>query len=156
MDMLTGVMNRNEMNNLVDEMTRESENVVKNVGVIFADLNGLKFVNDDYGHESGDTLLKDAAKVLSQVFPKDCIFRAGGDEFTVIIKGITREDLDQKISILRKNAEDYPHLSFAIGSHVEEDGRKIKQALKAADQNMYADKRKFYDEHPNRTRRLER
>jgi diguanylate cyclase (GGDEF)-like protein len=55
-DMLTGVMNRNEMNNVVDELAHGIKEDVS-VGVIFADLNGLMTVNDVNGHNAGDTLL---------------------------------------------------------------------------------------------------
>ena len=154
-DMLTGVLNRNEMNNLVDRMSQDNSDGKKGVGVIFADLNGLKTVNDECGHNAGDTLLKDAAKALNEVFPSENIYRAGGDEFTVIIKGITQDQLEEKIKMLRKAAEKYPQLSFAIGGRVEEDEKNVRTALRLADQNMYADKRKFYEEHPERTRRLQ-
>ena len=154
-DMLTGVQNRNEMNNLVDKMSQEKSEVKSGVGVIFADLNGLKTINDEYGHGVGDTLLKDAAKALNEVFDPDCIFRAGGDEFTVFLRGTTLEEMDEKIAEVRKLSEKYPHLSFAIGRHVVEDEKDVRTALRLADQDMYADKRKFYEEHPERTRRLQ-
>ncbi|MBR5765174.1 MAG: diguanylate cyclase, partial [Lachnospiraceae bacterium] len=66
-DMLTGVMNRNEMNNYVDELSHGSRDGAS-VGVVFADLNGLKAVNDLDGHNAGDLLLKNAANVLRTVF----------------------------------------------------------------------------------------
>ena len=153
-DMLTGVNNRNEMNNLVDKMSH-GQNEKKGVGVIFADLNGLKTVNDEMGHSAGDRLLKDAAKALNDVFDQDCIYRAGGDEFTVILRGVSAEELDAKVAKLRAYSSKYPNLSFAIGRHMEEDEKDIRTALRLADQNMYADKRKFYEEHPERTRRLQ-
>lgn len=67
-DMLTGVLNRNEMNNLVQLYSNEQIHINDSVGVIFADLNGLKTVNDNEGHNAGDTLLKNAAKALLEVF----------------------------------------------------------------------------------------
>ena len=54
------------MNNYVDKLSRENNPKGISVGVIFADLNGLKRVNDDYGHTMGDTLLKNAAKALEE------------------------------------------------------------------------------------------
>ncbi|MBR2086601.1 MAG: GGDEF domain-containing protein, partial [Oscillospiraceae bacterium] len=54
-DMLTGVMNRNEMNNYIDALAKSHSE--KSVGVLFADLNGLKAINDSEGHNAGDTLL---------------------------------------------------------------------------------------------------
>lgn len=154
-DMLTGVLNRNEMNNLVDKMCHGQIGEKKSVAVIFADLNGLKSVNDEYGHAVGDVLLKNAAKALNEVFDADCIFRAGGDEFTVILQGVTGKELEEKIARLRVGSERFEHLSFAIGGHVEKDVKNVRLALRQADQNMYADKRKFYEEHPERSRRLQ-
>lgn len=154
-DMLTGVQNRNEMNNLVDKMSQENAKARTGVGVIFADLNGLKTINDEHGHGVGDALLKDAAKALNEVFDPACIFRAGGDEFTVILRGTTLEEIDEKIAMVRKISEKYPYLSFAIGRHVVSDEKDVRTALRLADQNMYADKKRFYEEHPERTRRLQ-
>ncbi|MBR0484584.1 MAG: GGDEF domain-containing protein, partial [Oscillospiraceae bacterium] len=88
-DMLTGVMNRNEMNNYVDKLLHCTENT--SVGILFADLNGLKTVNDTEGHSAGDTLLKNAALALKKVFHLREIFRAGGDEFVIILTGITEK-----------------------------------------------------------------
>ena len=62
-DMLTGVQNRNEMNIYVEQLGSRPENENKPVGIVFADLNGLKVVNDEEGHFAGDDLLKTAAKV---------------------------------------------------------------------------------------------
>ena len=58
------------MNNLVDKMSQENAKARTGVGVIFADLNGLKTINDEHGHGVGDALLKDAAKALNEVFDK--------------------------------------------------------------------------------------
>ena len=153
-DMLTGVLNRNEMNNLVDRLSDEDKESSRSVGIVFADLNGLKTVNDELGHGAGDTLLKDAAKAMEDVFPKDCIYRAGGDEFTVIMLGITEEELKAKVEELRDASKKYERVIFAIGECVEDDYRNIRQALKTADQRMYEDKRLFYETHPEYKKRL--
>ena len=78
-DLLTGVMNRNEMNNFVSKLCQVSGEGNKSVGVIFADLNGLKAVNDIEGHAAGDLLLKNAANALREVFSDSEIFRGEED-----------------------------------------------------------------------------
>ena len=153
-DMLTGVLNRNEMNNRVDALSKE-ETKKEGVGVVFADLNGLKTVNDELGHGAGDTLLKDAAKALEMVFPKDSIYRAGGDEFTVIWLGVSEEELEQKVLELRKVSGEFERVSFAVGYCVEDEIRDVRLALKMADQRMYEDKRRFYESHPEIKKRLQ-
>ena len=147
-DMLTGVLNRNEMNNYVDRLSNETSDKKESIGVVFVDLNGLKRVNDDKGHNAGDTLLKDAAKALEEVFDVNNIYRAGGDEFTMIIPGASAEDLIEWTKKLREIAGKYENLSFAIGSCAESDSRNVREALKIADQRMYDDKREYYVKHP--------
>ena len=147
-DMLTGVLNRNEMNNYVDKLSDETRKENTSVGVVFVDLNGLKRVNDDLGHNAGDTLLKDAAKAMEEVFPADTIFRAGGDEYTVIMLGVSQDDLNAATKKLREVSEKYERVSFAIGSCVEPDSHNVREALKIADQRMYEDKREYYVRHP--------
>ena len=147
-DILTGVMNRNEMNNYVDKLSLESNPAGVSVGVIFADLNGLKRVNDQCGHNMGDTLLKNAAKALEEVFDTDEIYRAGGDEFTIIVTGITEEELGKRVEAVREVSQKYDHVCFAIGQCYDDSKSNVRQALRIADARMYEDKRKFYEKHP--------
>lgn len=149
-DMLTGVMNRNEMNNYVDALAKRPSN--ESVGVVFADLNGLKAVNDGEGHVAGDTLLKNAANALREVFAVHEIFRAGGDEFVVIVNNVTGEELNEKAEKLRKVTEKYDNLVFAIGTAYENDVKDLRLALHNADERMYADKKHYYELHPEKKR----
>ena len=146
-DILTGVMNRNEMNNYVDKLCKENTSA-NSVGVIFADLNGLKRVNDKYGHNVGDKLLKNAALALEEVFDADEIFRVGGDEFTIIITGISEEELNKKVETIREVSGKYEHVNFALGQCYNESRSNVRQALRIADERMYEDKRQFYAQHP--------
>ena len=149
-DMLTGVMNRNEMNNYVDDLVKEDSG--KSVGVIFADLNGLKTVNDTEGHTAGDTLLKNAASALKEIFSVRCIFRAGGDEFVVILTNTSEEEIGSKTALLVEAAKKYPNLVFAVGTAFESDVRNVRSALRIADERMYADKKRYYEMHPEKKR----
>ena len=150
-DMLTGVLNRNEMNNLVDELSRD-EDSNQSIGVAFTDLNGLKTINDTEGHPAGDLMLKNAANALREVFDEDTIFRAGGDEFSILIKGITPDEMAKKISQVREVSEKYDKVSFAIGFHVEENCKNVRTALRLADENMYKDKAEYYKKFPEKKR----
>ena len=149
-DMLTNVMNRNEMNNYVDQLIRSSSG--KSVGVIFADLNGLKVINDSEGHAAGDTLLKNAALALREVFPVNCIYRAGGDEFVVILTDITERELLIKSQRIRETAMHYKDLVFAVGVAYTSDSKDIRIALHIADERMYEDKKRYYELHPDKKR----
>ena len=147
-DMLTGVMNRNEMNNYVEMLSRGEKNAGSSVAVLFSDLNGLKRINDSKGHSAGDRLLVNAAKVLREVFDEKEIFRAGGDEFTVIALDISTEELHKRMEKIREGCMAYPGLAFALGGCYEKECRNIRMALRIADERMYEDKRRFYEEHP--------
>ena len=151
MDMLTGIMNRNEMNNRIDEL-REGRAVVERLGIVFADLNGLKRINDQYGHVEGDRMLKEGAAVLRQVFAGDEIYRAGGDEFMIITRGAEEEELRERCEEIKRLAAGRKHVSFAVGYCVISDSRKIRAALKTADERMYRDKETYYQDHPDMKR----
>ncbi len=155
-DMLTGVMNRNEMNNFVDSMDTGEEEDGECVAVIFADLNGLKTVNDEVGHDAGDELIRNAAATLLEIFDLSSIFRAGGDEFAVIVKGMKEEEMKGRIEEIRERSEKYKGVSFSLGGCVVENSRDVRTALRIADERMYQDKKEYYDSHPDAKRRLSR
>jgi diguanylate cyclase (GGDEF)-like protein len=148
-DMLTGVMNRNEMNNYVEALSSGEKYSDSPVGVLFIDMNGLKRINDSHGHTAGDITLKKAAEVLRKVFDEKEIYRAGGDEFTVIVKDITQEELSDKILQIKEFSKEYDNLSFAIGGCVEKNCRNVRMALRIADERMYEDKWRFYENNPD-------
>lgn len=149
-DMLTGVMNRNEMNNYADSLISGGGD--SSIGIVFADLNGLKVVNDTEGHNAGDKLLVNGASALKDVFDVKTIFRAGGDEFVVILTGITEDELQNKAESLEKAIEKYDGLSFAVGTAYEKRAADVRAALHTADERMYVDKKRYYDMHPEKTR----
>ncbi|BDC94747.1 GGDEF domain-containing protein [Treponema bryantii] len=152
-DLLTGVLNRNEMNNRVMQLSIDNRPGRENIGIVFADLNGLKQMNDNEGHSAGDKLIKDAAKVLKHIFPDKEIYRAGGDEFMVLLRGTSMSELEDYSRQMKAVAEETETVSFAIGLCVEEDSQSIYDAMRKADINMYEDKKAFYEAHPERKRR---
>ena len=147
-DELTGCLNRNAMNIRIDSILAESGKEKHSIGVVFADLNGLKRVNDNNGHEAGDLLLKTASIALMNSFNGDDVFRAGGDEFLVLIRDAKEEEIIYKISQLRSVATMYGNVNFALGYHLCDDPKDILKALHEADEKMYSDKKQFYMNHP--------
>ena len=149
-DMLTGVLNRNEMNNRVMQLGVDDRPGRKNIGIVFADLNGLKRMNDDNGHSAGDKLIRDAAQILKEVFPGDEIYRAGGDEFMVLLRGTTIEYLKECEKKIKAKAAESDTVSLAVGLYIEEDSQRIYEAMRMADVNMYNDKKKYYEQFPEK------
>lgn len=87
-DALTGVKSRHafvEEEERIDRMISNHE--VNEFAAVVFDINGLKQTNDRLGHEAGDKLIVDAAKIISSLYPTEFIFRFGGDEFIVILVG---------------------------------------------------------------------
>ena len=116
-------------------------------------MNGLKRMNDTQGHSAGDKLIRDAAKILKKIFGKTEIYRAGGDEYMVLLRNTTMEQLEDYSRQIKAAADETDTVSFAIGLCVEEDSQKIYEAMKQADVNMYEDKKAYYDQHPEIKRR---
>ena len=152
-DLLTGVLNRNEMNNRVMQLSLDDREGRKNIGIVFADLNGLKRMNDDHGHSAGDKLIRDAAKILKEVFSGGEIYRAGGDEFMVLLRDTTITELEDYEKQIKAKAAETDNVSFAVGLCLEEDSQSIYEAMKTADVNMYEDKKQYYEKNPELKRR---
>lgn len=147
-DMLTGVYNRNEMNNRIDALRSTDKSELDNFGIVFADLNGLKRMNDNEGHGAGDLLLKNGAIVLQNSFVGNDVYRAGGDEFMVFVENTSEEELAAKCKLVKENSEKFPNVSFAIGYCFAKDSTNIVETLKTADERMYIDKKEYYSKHP--------
>lgn len=152
-DILTGISNRNAMNNRVDNIMSGKDVTDKPYGVVFSDMNGLKTVNDRKGHTAGDLLIKKAALLLQEVFIGDEIYRAGGDEFMVIVSGCSEEEFGRKVAKLRERASDPDKVCFSVGCFYNDLHSSIRDAMRIADEAMYKDKEKYYTEHPERKNR---
>ena len=151
-DMLTGLLNRNEMNNRISSLESGKLNSGKAIGIVFADLNGLKRINDRDGHDAGDELLRNAARALRDVFDDDEVFRVGGDEFLALLIDATEQDVEKKVTALREAAQNYEKVVFAIGGCVAKDGEDVARALLISDELMYEDKSAYYETHPKARR----
>ncbi len=148
-DMLTGINNRNMMNNRIDRIVAEKDVVEVPYAVIFADLNGLKRRNDTEGHQAGDAMIRDAAKILADVFYDAEVYRAGGDEFMILAPKTDKETVEKRISQLREREEATDNVCLAIGVSLSEDEPDILKVMRLADQRMYEDKELYYKAHPD-------
>ena len=153
MDLLTGVMNRNAMNSRIAAAGRAGDETNGPMGVIFADMNGLKYTNDHHGHSAGDLLLKNAAMILQNTFIGDEIYRVGGDEFLILLQDTDEEEMRRKIAEMKKKAEMFDNVRFAAGYSLVRPGMDLREALAEADARMYQDKEDYYREHPEMKRR---
>ena len=114
------------------------------------DLDNFKLVNDTYGHQAGDKVLKEVARILKQnVKPEDIIGRYGGDEFVIVVKQVRNlkvlEELSHKILstvvALDYQTQDGIELSCSLGAALApQDGTDLNQLLYIADQRLYSAK----------------
>jgi diguanylate cyclase (GGDEF)-like protein/PAS domain S-box-containing protein len=142
-DQLTGIYNRRFLEN---EMKRLDTERQLSIGIIMADLNGLKLVNDTFGHEVGDKLLKQTAEILrNSCRSEDIIARWGGDEFVIFLPQTTEENvkaIGQRIDEKCKETyvKDIP-LSLALGFAIKKSRKKdLAEILKEAEEKMYKHK----------------
>lgn len=135
-DSLTGLFNRNCFNQAVAKL---KENVPESLGVVYLDLNGLKLVNDTYGHEAGDKLIQTAARIIKKAFGKNT-FRIGGDEFVVLESDITQLQLEEAMSLLRAGME-AEGVKISVGISYRATDVNVEEQMNLADSAMYAEKR---------------
>jgi diguanylate cyclase (GGDEF)-like protein len=150
-DSLTGLFNRHYLNEYQAMVLAAAKRSNRHVGFISMDLNHFKKINDTYGHNVGDLVLVETARVLKGCTrTNEAVFRLGGDEFLIIMPDI--EDgtvLQQTRQRLIKSFKDDFHLveypckiAVSIGTSVfPEDGNNIDALLQIADEEMYADKK---------------
>jgi len=150
-DELTGLYNRRGFMTLARHQQKIASRTGKEILILYTDLDGLKEINDTYGHDAGDAALTATARVLKESFrSSDIIARLGGDEFAVlaleapepcseIIKARFEEKLRLKLAALA-----FPFkLSLSVGVVCNDPRapRSIEELLAEADQAMYAHKK---------------
>ncbi len=116
----------------------------KSIGVMYADITGLKKVNDEQGHRAGDRLIRSAAASLTDTFPKETLFRIGGDELIAVCPDVSEEEFDRQVEMLRENAGKH-EVVLAIGaSWQERTPDDLDHLLTEAERRMYDDKSAYY------------
>ena len=145
-DKLTGLRNPAAYMGKASELDEQSSlRDDLNYGVVIFDANFLKKVNDNYGHEAGNELLRHAAKVIEKVFANSLTYRTGGDEFAAILEGQDYENRNELLRLFDEKvaAEHFQAggetltLSVARGLAVYESGMKFDAVSKKADAAMY-------------------
>jgi diguanylate cyclase (GGDEF)-like protein len=148
-DEMTRLYNRRCYDEDLKEITKTglSEDLV----LFSVDVNGLKKVNDTKGHAAGDELIKGAADCLAlSVGNQGKVYRTGGDEFMAIVHSSKPEDLRKAITA--KAGEwhgvytDEVTLSIGYASHKDNPDAKLEDLERIADEDMYSEKARFYEE----------
>lgn len=140
-DALTGLHNRNACIEKIDFLMQHSSSI----GIVYADVNGLKEINDTRGHQAGDEALKRAAHLLAKCYGSENAYRMGGDEFLVLMPLVKELDFKASFRRLRELVGREQDLSIALGSDWVADTTHLNEAICRTDQRMYSDKVEFYN-----------
>jgi diguanylate cyclase (GGDEF)-like protein len=152
-DLLTGLYNRNGFNRFFDQIQEEKKNSGIPVTIIMYDLDGLKAINDNFGHEEGDRAIAALADSVKKSCPEDAFnVRFGGDEiFSVIIGECDKDSIVKKIDASlddynETSGKDYRVLaSYGIYNTVFAEDFNINEALVIADKRMYEIKKEHHE-----------
>lgn len=147
-DTLTGIRNKTGYDKEVQKIEWEMAEGLKDLGVAMIDLNFLKRINDSYGHDKGNIAIVSLSRILCKIFEHSPVFRIGGDEFVVILKGHDLRNIDKLIAMFNaqlKERQDNPDLelwektSAAIGYAIynPEIDSAYENIFKRADSEMY-------------------
>ncbi len=151
-DDLTGLLNRRGFYTLAEQMCRMADRSGRGLSLLFADLDNMKEINDELGHEAGDQALHDMAEILKKTFRKsDIIARMGGDEFAVVITEPSHPDIENIIvknliqNITKHNGKGLRmyalSLSTGIANYDPEKPCSVSDLLTRADAAMYINKK---------------
>ena len=151
-DGLTGVGNKAAF--IRDKELNDKQLLAGNTdfAVAMADINNLKYVNDTYGHDAGDTYIAGCCKMICNVFRHSPVYRTGGDEFVVFLTGedyekrhdlYTHAVMDFNMAFSKKEAEPWERYSASIGIAEYKPGDMTGNVVKRADKNMYENKQAF-------------
>ena len=146
-DPLTGLSNRLLLNDRLDHAIHHAERFNKCVATIFCDLDNFKPINDNYGHSTGDAILKHVASAMKSVLRKeDTICRFGGDEFVILIEELDNfkylQDILDKIHDITERKFKIDNRDFSISMSIgaaiyPNDAKTPESLLKCADEAMY-------------------
>ena len=135
-DALTGIGNRTSFYKIIDNL----EKINSGVTVLVCDIDGLKAINDKYGHLIGDKIIRQAAILLERCCPElSYLFRMGGDEFLILIPEIlTKDQCEQIVSKIQWECSKNDRLNLSIGIASSKNKQyKLIDVIREADEKMY-------------------
>ena len=143
-DDLTGLANRRAFVTVGEQLLRVADRAGNTVIVVYADLDGMKAINDRHGHAAGDEALVAAAGLLRDTFREaDLVARIGGDEFCVLLVAAASEakaGIDRLRQAIGTRTELFPPVALSLGVAEGKPGCTLEDLIHRADAAMYADK----------------
>lgn len=139
-DSLTGLLNRNCFERTIENLDK---NEYRNVACVYIDANGLHNINNRFGHEAGDNMLKAIAQALQSKFGSDKTYRIGGDEFVAFAFGDSEKQIEENIESIKNDIEKQGY-SISYGVSFSEVSTNAERFIKQAERNMLDNKYSYY------------
>ena len=145
-DQGTGLMNRVAYEKC---LRKSDQRVIAPAACIYIDANGLHEINNERGHEAGDQMLRTVAERLREQFPRDDLYRVGGDEFVMFPAPAAEAEYEARMREVSESlaAQGY---SISYGIAVCEAANGLRELVREADEKMLGSKRAYYAEHDRR------
>ncbi|WP_050008115.1 GGDEF domain-containing protein [Butyrivibrio sp. WCE2006] len=151
-DILTGIRNKNAYEQEIAGLNELVESGKARFGIAMIDLNFLKTINDNYGHEKGDNAIKRLSAIVCDVFSHSPVFRIGGDEFAIILMGNDYENIEMLMDLFKEkmimienddDLNEWDKISAAIGYAIYDKNidENVNSVFRRADENMYKNKK---------------
>lgn len=142
-DLLTNVLNRNSYENNLSHYQSEA---VHSLGVIVANIDHLKKINENYGTVTGDQYIRHLANLMKMIFNNTDIYRFNGDEFLIIAMNRDKKELEEKIQMLRKKIKQNENFSVSLGFSWDNVEHDLTLLIHTADNIMKLNKKRHHDE----------
>ena len=150
-DELTGVKNKTAYLELEKSVQSNIDNGMDYLpfAIVICDANNLKKINDSEGHTAGDEYIRESAMMLCDIFDHSPVFRVGGDEFVVFLRGNDYSNRAQLMNRLREQVRDNlrsgsgPVMASGIAEYVPESDSLVSEIFDRADREMYEDKQEL-------------
>ncbi len=149
-DALTNVKNKHAYVNT--EIQIDNEIAINTEGLEFAivvcDINGLKQINDTEGHSAGDKYIKDACAIICEIFDHSPVYRIGGDEFAIVLRG---SDYENRYDLLKRfyniqvdhKQQNLVTIAYGMAEYMPDIDLRVQDVFERADNLMYANKKRF-------------
>ena len=151
-DELTGTKNKTAYHEMENELQKQIEEGAASFGIVVCDINGLKVINDTEGHKAGDDYIRTACRLVCRVFHHSPVFRIGGDEFAVVLRGQDYKNRESLISMVRRQAEENIRMgegavvASGLAVYRPDQDRSVEDVFNRADGEMYKDKARLKQE----------
>lgn len=150
LDIMTGLKNRNAYQKDLEKYEKRDK---KHLCCIYIDVNGLHDMNNNFGHASGDKMLRCVGDMVRELFGVEDSYRTGGDEFVVLCTDLDESMIRERLQILQTSLEKQEYF-VSVGFAFRESGKRLQQMIETAESRMYEAKKAFYA--GNRDRRKPR